>query len=918
MPLTETHIYPAEYGTFITPAGQELIAASMRNSAINIELVDVLLGSGAWNVTKNDPAVGDSGDPIDYTIEVPQQLMEPIEGARYDINDLKSNGNGITQGIIIIPAADGPFVVTEIAWRLVDGTIFAISRQAPMPKMTPADGMTVDMRLRTNLLIGTSAKVVLQVDPSVIQATQEYVDGKVGDVARKASNDVEQLRVSMTSIKSSYLVTAPTITGDTEQSYGSNISLSASGAVSSYEGTAANGAIDHYEWMKPDGTKVTGPSLLYPVPNDAELVDTVYEFQCRAHDTLGNDSPWTAHQVTVVGNRRPEIGGFTHNVPTIAVGQQVVSVAFNGATDPDGDDAQITYRIADPVNLTPSKTTGIAPGESITLMFDDVTADTTAGLTVVAVDAAGIPSSPIEITVDLRDQALVVKPTGLAPAAGAIDMDRQPFLSCTPFVTNPAGYDTHQATRFQVATDAAFASVVVDMTLGAVTTAQVDQKLEPGVKHYWRVQQQGTALGWGEWSDGLSFTTLAHTAAIGLLGGVEDDRFRDVAVGPDGSVYAVGSGGTTRDALIAKYSSDGSLIKQGSAGHTGSETFNAIAIHDGYIYVAGDNGYDGLLCKFDLDLNLIAHKVVDMNQSTNVYFEAMCIANGQIYLAGRLNDSGHYRLIALKTSLGFDLYNSARFHDTGGIIGYGVAVYSGKVYIVGQSGAGKAFACSLVETDLSMHTYREYPGGTNTTMLRCIKVSSSGKIYAAGYLSSTNSYQIPLVVRLSASLALEEKKELLIDNYNYFEGLTIAPNGNVSVVGYGSDSQPGTSGLVVTLDANLAMLGQRQLSNADYCYLKAVCSDADGNLIAVGQLRGNGAGKMDAAVVYMPANAADIAISAVPDIQPMAWRAGVFTLQSSSCYEKFESLTPASASSVINTSSLTKSNLNLTEIRSEY
>lgn len=496
-----------EYATFLTQAGTDLMGRVMRGET-TIKLSQCRVGDGLWSVTRNENELPGGGTEVNYTIDVPEVLASPIANGLFDIDTLTDNSAGVTEARVNVPPTFGPATINEAEWLLDDGTVYAITRYAALPAMPSESGGGSEVSLRAMLRVGDVESVSLVVE-SGVTASRDFVESEIQKIDDRVTGQVDQLSQTVTDLPVGYLVTSPLLTGDAEQSYGNNVSLSVSGGVSPWGGLPLNVVVDHYEWQKPDGSVVNGPSLLWPIPNDAALVDTTYTFKVRAVDTLNHHSAWVERVVTVVGNRRPNVDAFTDDVPDIAVRNQAVVVHFSGATDPDGDDSQITYRISNPINLVASKSTAIAPGEAVTLTFDNVGADSTAGITVVAVDGQGVQSAPQTITVDLRYQAIVEKPTGLAPAANAVDIAQQPQVAGSAFVTNPVGFATHNATNIRVATDEAMANIVVNMALGVVTTAQLDTALALNTKHWYQIQYGTAELGVSAWSDPVPFTTVA-------------------------------------------------------------------------------------------------------------------------------------------------------------------------------------------------------------------------------------------------------------------------------------------------------------------------------------------------------------------------------------------------------------------------
>lgn len=307
-----------------------------------------------------------------------------------------------------------------------------------------------------------------------------------------------------------FLVTAPAVTGDTEQSYGSAVTLTASGSVSAWHNTSLNTTIDHYEWTLPDNSTQQGASPTYTVANDPALEGTILLFSVVAVDELGHRSEPVEHSVSVVGNQMPRMNGFTHSVPTIMVRNDTQQVDFSGATDPDGDSALITYSITGSVGVTASKSAGIGQGEQINLTVLDIAGDQAGSITVKPIDQAGTEGNSVIIGIELRHSAAIMIPVGQSPADSQNDVAQAPVLTGNPFNVIPAGFDAHAASQWQVATDSGFTNVVWDSLEDAanLTAVQVGNALALDTPHFWRVRYKGAALGWTFWSAVKAFHTV--------------------------------------------------------------------------------------------------------------------------------------------------------------------------------------------------------------------------------------------------------------------------------------------------------------------------------------------------------------------------------------------------------------------------
>ncbi|GEM_PF-5251404 len=106
--------------------------------------------------------------------------------------------------------------------------------------------------------------------------------------------------------------------------------------------------------------------------------------------------------------------------------------------------------------------------------------------------------------------AAIAAPEILAPLAGATNVTFEPDLAASAFVAYPAGYDSHAATRWQVARDTGFTDLVFDQqgadNLTAISLAAAGVRLDPATRYYVRAQYHGATLV-SEWSAVVAFNT---------------------------------------------------------------------------------------------------------------------------------------------------------------------------------------------------------------------------------------------------------------------------------------------------------------------------------------------------------------------------------------------------------------------------
>lgn len=113
----------------------------------------------------------------------------------------------------------------------------------------------------------------------------------------------------------------------------------------------------------------------------------------------------------------------------------------------------------------------------------------------------------------------VVPPTVTSPSAGQTNVLLEPSLAANSFKTEPLGTDTHQATNWQVASDAGFTNIVAQSlndTLN-LTAWKVTPQLGTGQTYYVRVQYIGASYGASGYSSTVSFTTVDQNTAPTIL-----------------------------------------------------------------------------------------------------------------------------------------------------------------------------------------------------------------------------------------------------------------------------------------------------------------------------------------------------------------------------------------------------------------
>lgn len=157
-----------QYFTLLTAKGAEKIAAATAANT-TVDLTHIALGDGNGSVVMPDAS----------------KTALVNEVYRASLNDLRvdaTNANWVVAESNV-PASQGNFWVREVGVFDVDGDLIAIGNYPETFKPVTADGVAKDLYMKVIFEVSSSDAVTLQVDPSVVMASQEYVNN---EMAKKA------------------------------------------------------------------------------------------------------------------------------------------------------------------------------------------------------------------------------------------------------------------------------------------------------------------------------------------------------------------------------------------------------------------------------------------------------------------------------------------------------------------------------------------------------------------------------------------------------------------------------------------------------------------------------------------------------------------------------------------------------------
>ncbi|MDR1264577.1 MAG: hypothetical protein LBK42_03170 [Propionibacteriaceae bacterium] len=329
-------------------------------------------------------------------------------------------------------------------------------------------------------------------------------------------------------------------------------------------------------------------------------------------------------------------------------------------------------------------------------------------------------------------------------------------------------------------------------------------------------------------------TVLPTSTWAKAYGGQDDDKFFDLTVAADGSIFAAGYTGSTdgdittnrgdRDALLAKIAPDGTLIWARAYGGTNYDTFNALAIAaDGSLFAAGytlstdgdiitsKNGIwwgDALLAKIAPD-------------GTLVWARAYGGASGETFSAVALADDGSVLAAGDTNSIAGDITTS--------------------------HGGWSDALLAKIAPDGDIIWTRTY-GGTNDDKFNALAVADDGDILAAGYtesddgdITTNRGDEDALLAKIAPDGALRWTRTYGGTSRDTFNDLAVADDGDILAAGYTESddgdittNRGGWDALLVKTAPDGTLLWAQTHGGTDWDSFNTLVIAADGDILAAG------------------------------------------------------------------------------------
>ncbi len=153
-----------QYFTLLTALGAaKIAAATAANTTVNLTHI----------------AVGDGNGIVPMPDASKTALVKEV--FRTNLNDLtvdSNNANWITTEAYI-SSNDGNFWIREVGIFDIDGDLIAIGNYPETFKPVMADGVAKDLYIKVIIEVSSSDAVTLQIDPSIVLATRDFVNTKL-------------------------------------------------------------------------------------------------------------------------------------------------------------------------------------------------------------------------------------------------------------------------------------------------------------------------------------------------------------------------------------------------------------------------------------------------------------------------------------------------------------------------------------------------------------------------------------------------------------------------------------------------------------------------------------------------------------------------------------------------------------------
>lgn len=242
---------------------------------------------------------GGGADFYDQYDEPALRALTDLVGEAWstEINDMTVDANNPNWLVIeaTIPADTGGFMVRTVGVKDADGDLIAVGRYPETYKPVLSDGAAQDLLLRLIMEVSNAESVTLEIDPSVVMASRQYVDVQFQQALDEAKEYADDMSLEVTlrptnvspSESEAGLTTTPELVGAAYFALYNVPQLHREFAV----------VRSGYSWSAPVYTAVVEavdgvPAVSHTI-TEALQTDTSYEWRYRDRTVEGDISAWS-------------------------------------------------------------------------------------------------------------------------------------------------------------------------------------------------------------------------------------------------------------------------------------------------------------------------------------------------------------------------------------------------------------------------------------------------------------------------------------------------------------------------------------------------------------------------------------------------------------------------------------------------
>jgi len=162
-----------KFGSVLTITGQAKVAAALQPGGTPLTITHIALGDGGG------AAVVPSENRAELMNEVHRQPVDSVHPHPTDATSV------VIQAVI--PPIVGGFWIREIGLYDADGDLVAYGSFAATEKPVLSAGIGRELIIRTYLAVASTDAVTILIDPSIVNATQEWVTQQLNALSKTVS-----------------------------------------------------------------------------------------------------------------------------------------------------------------------------------------------------------------------------------------------------------------------------------------------------------------------------------------------------------------------------------------------------------------------------------------------------------------------------------------------------------------------------------------------------------------------------------------------------------------------------------------------------------------------------------------------------------------------------------------------------------